>query len=40
MQPRPLSYGGRSQVSAIDPDRMVSWDAAGGVGLRLDKDEW
>jgi hypothetical protein len=20
--------------------QTVSWDAAGGVGLRLDKDEW
>lgn len=25
---------------ATDPSLLVSWDAAGGVGLRLDKDEW
>jgi hypothetical protein len=22
------------------PSATISWDAAGGVGLRLDKDEW
>jgi hypothetical protein len=31
-------HSGPSRAS--DPSANVSWDAAGGVGLRLDKDEW
>jgi hypothetical protein len=38
MQRRPPSYGGRK--ASTDPAPLVSADAAGGVGLRLDKDEW
>jgi hypothetical protein len=29
-----------ARTRASDPSLTVSWDAAGGVGLRLDKDEW
>jgi len=36
--PRHSRSGARSR--AFDPSIGVTWDAAGGVGLRLDKDEW
>jgi hypothetical protein len=29
-----------AHLRASDPSIAVTWDAAGGVGLRLDKDEW
>ena len=36
----PLSPAPNGRLRPTDPSRPVFWDAAGGVGLRLDKDEW
>jgi len=38
MSPRSPAPTGR--LRPTDPSRPIFWDTAGGVGLRLDKDEW